>query len=1588
MILARSVILALVAAWFLAVPQYAVAQNADPRCYDSTNAGSVGAADWAGCAGLYIIADLAELISARNNNYTINHSDGNDYTFEDSAFNIFTGQVTSMVDLFRINNFDGDIGYWDTSNVTTMEGMFQFNRFFNSDISSWDTGNVTDMSIMFADADAFNQDIGVWDTSNVENMSGMFAGNEAFNRNIGSWDTSNVTDMLRMFADSFFVDGGIGNWDTSRVQNMFGMFSGNVVFNGDISGWDTSNATDMRQMFDDARRFNRDISGWNVRRIASEPFNFDRLASNQWTNDEKPFWGSIGVASASSVQAISADGTYYVDDTVLLSITFDRAVRGADGVVAQLALNNGGVATYVGGSGNTVEFSYTVGAGEEIDVLDFASVDALSPAGAIVSAGGGTPAPSQLELPTPNGAGSISDGATLVITGERPADCYDSINAGIIGRAGWLGDCEGLYIVADRAELIAARDSNHTISHTDGNDYTFGDSAFNIFTGQVTDMSSLFSGTTFNQDIGYWDTSLVTNMDDMFNGASAFDQDISGWVVDQIGLKPFGFDDGTSDQWTLDEKPSWDQVGVIAVRAVDGTYGQGDQISITVDFERPISANGTPELLLNIGNANTSGSAIFFGQNDAQSLEFTYTVALGDFIDDLAYVDTNALMLPAGSAIVDADGIAVDLTLPTPGAANSLSANSVIAIDGRAPDCYDPSNAGTIGHADWNDGICAGLYIIADLAELISARNNNYTINHSDGNDYTFEDSAFNIFTGQVTSMVDLFRINNFDGDIGYWDTSNVTTMEGMFQFNRFFNSDISSWDTGNVTDMSIMFADADAFNQEIGVWDTSNVENMSGMFAGNEAFSRNIGSWDTSNVTDMLRMFADSFYLDGGIGNWDTSRVQNMFGVFSGNVVFNGDISGWDTSNATNMTQMFNGARRFNQDISGWNVRNIASEPSGFDLGASNQWTNDEKPFWGSIGVASASSVQAISADGTYYVDDRVLLSITFDRAVRGADGVVAELALNNGGVATYVGGSGNTVEFSYTVGAGEEIGVLDFASVDALSPAGAIVSAGGGTPAPSQLELPAPNGAGSISDGATLAITGERPADCYDSINAGIIGRAGWLGDCEGLYIVADRAELIAARDSNHTISHTDGNDYTFGDSAFNIFTGQVTDMSSLFSGTTFNQDIGYWDTSLVTNMDDMFNGASAFDQDISGWVVDQIGLKPFGFDDGTSDQWTLDEKPSWDQVGVIAVRAVDGTYGQGDQISITVDFERPISANGTPELLLNIGNANTSGSAIFSGQNDAQSLEFTYTVALGDFIDDLAYVDTNALMLPAGSAIVDADGIAVDLTLPTPGAANSLSANSVIAIDGRAPDCYDPSNAGTIGHADWNDGICAGLYIIADLAELISARNNNYTINHSDGNDYTFEDSAFNIFTGQVTSMVDLFRINNFDGDIGYWDTSNVTTMEGMFQFNRFFNSDISSWDTGNVTDMSIMFADADAFNQEIGVWDTSNVENMSGMFAGNEAFSRNIGSWDTSNVTDMLRMFADSFYLDGGIGNWDTSRVQNMFGVFSGNVVFNGDISGWDTSNATNMTQMFNGARRFNQDISGWNVRNIASETIRF
>ena len=79
-------------------------------------------------------------------------------------------------------------------------------------------------------------------------------------------------------------------------------------------------------------------------------------------------------------------------------------------------------------------------------------------------------------------------------------------------------------------------------------------------TANITNMFGMFyNAASFNQDIGGWDVSGVTNMNSTFRGASAFNQDIGGWDVSSVTSMGSMFFDAASFNQDIG---GWDVSGV------------------------------------------------------------------------------------------------------------------------------------------------------------------------------------------------------------------------------------------------------------------------------------------------------------------------------------------------------------------------------------------------------------------------------------------------------------------------------------------------------------------------------------------------------------------------------------------------------------------------------------------------------------------------------------------------------------------------------------------------------------------------------------------------------------------------------------------------------------------------------------------------------------------------------------------------------------------------------------------------------------------------------------------------------------------
>lgn len=159
--------------------------------------------------------------------------------------------------------------------------------------------------------------------------------------------------------------------------------------------------------------------------------------------------------------------------------------------------------------------------------------------------------------------------------------------------------------------------------------YRFGAFTFNEPIGgwdvsNVTNMDSMFrNAASFNQYIGCWDVSKVTSMHSMFCGATSFNQDISGWDVSSVKNMCKLFCDASSFNQDIG---GWD---VSSVRNMIFMF------HCAMDFNQDISEWDVSNVL---GMNNMFRLASYFNQNISgwDISNVTSTGILGMFQDSTA----------------------------------------------------------------------------------------------------------------------------------------------------------------------------------------------------------------------------------------------------------------------------------------------------------------------------------------------------------------------------------------------------------------------------------------------------------------------------------------------------------------------------------------------------------------------------------------------------------------------------------------------------------------------------------------------------------------------------------------------------------------------------------------------------------------------------------------------------------------------------------------------------------------------------------------------------------------------------------------
>ena len=453
----------------------------------------------------------------------------------------------------------------------------------------------------------------------------------------------------------------------------------------------------------------------------------------------------------------------------------------------------------------------------------------------------------------------------------------------------------------------------------------------------VTNMSFMFrSATSFNQNIGGWNVSNVTAINGMFLSATSFNNggsnSIQNWSAPLCTTFASMFQSATAFNQPL--------TNLVNTSGVSGC-NMLSMFYLATSFNQNIGGWN----LSKVTNMNTMFlSATSFNNGGSNSIQNWSAPICPTFAS--TFQTATAFNQPLTN-LVNTSGVAGCIMTSTFQNATSFNQNiggwdvsKVTSMTSMFLGATSFNNGGSNSIQTWSSPLCTNFASMFSIATTFNQPLTNLvnTSGLSDGcNMYQmfYRATSFNqnINTWditKVTNIANMFQLTSFNNG-GASGTSLIPitlsaplciNFTAMFQQNAAFNQPITNLvNTSGVSSCTLknMFVSATAFNQNIGSWDVSNVTNTSFMFNGATAFNQNIGGWNTSNVTDMSSMFNTASAFNQNIGGWDVSKVTAMSSMFQSSPFNNGGsntIQNWSAPLCTSFASMFQSATSFNQPL------------------------------------------------------------------------------------------------------------------------------------------------------------------------------------------------------------------------------------------------------------------------------------------------------------------------------------------------------------------------------------------------------------------------------------------------------------------------------------------------------------------------------------------------------------------------------------------------------------------------------------------------------------------------------------------------
>ena len=889
-----------------------------------------------------------------------------------------------------------------------------------------------------------------------------------------------------------------------------------------------------------------------------------------------------------------------------------------------------------------------------------------------------------------------------------------------------------------------------------------GTTAFNQDIGRwdvsnVTDMGTMFqNATAFNQDIGSWDVSQVTNMTSMFNDAASFNQDIGSWDVSKVTNMPSMFND--ADAFNQDIG-SWD---VSQVTNMNGMFNDAHSFNQDIGSWDVSKVTDMSLMFAGVDAFNQDIGSWDVSKVTDMSLMFAGVDAFNQDIGswDVSQVTDMGLMFNG------ADAFNQDI-----GSWNvSQVTNMTNMFNGAtlSPANYDALLIG------WNErtlirgrGFHAGNSKYTTAAQ--TARNN---IDAASGHNWTITDGGL-IDASSTPTDIFLSSTNVLENEPENTTVGTLSTNGGAASYTYTFTAGDGDTDNASFTISETalqLIAPADnetksSYTIRIAA-DGTSVAKQFTISVGDVQEAPAVSTTAASDIASTTATLNGDITSDGGaeitqrgfvyaISNADLT-IDNTAAdivIVSGTTgVFEKDIAGLTAGTtyyykayATNSVGTAYGRE---QSFTTLTVAPTASTTAASDITSTTATLNGNITSDGGATITARGFVYAASnTDLTIMGATNVTVSGTTGVFEKEITGLTAGTKYYYRAYATNSLGTTYGGEQSFTTVSLEEFVLKINTTADTNA------QDAGFSFHTRDMEYEVNWGEGS----------GFEPITTGDADHT--FGTAGEhtirFKNLNDIYInnSSGKEKYTAIEQWGTTVWNADMSDafrgagnLTARSTAGTPDMSAVTDMASMFRDAfSFNQGIEDWDVSLVTDMSRMFSNATAFNQDIGSWDVSQVTDMGFMFNIATSFNQDIG---SWD---VSQVTEMNGMF------IAAASFNQDI------------------GSWNVSQVTEMRSMFF--------------------------------------------------------------------------GAASFNQDI--GSWDVSQVTNM-SGMFNGVTSFNQDIGDWV---------VSQVTNMTGMFNgADAFNRDIGSWDVSQVTNMGQMFNGADAFNQDIGSWDVSQVTEMDDMFSGA--------------------------------------------------------------------------------------------------------------------------